>query len=81
MEEFFDFQLYSDETGMSKPNRRLFELMVEKIYKYAKVKNIDLNEIIHIGDNLKADIEGARSIGIRSLLINSNHTPILSLVS
>ena len=79
MNEYFDFQLYSDEAGMSKPNPALFDLMLQHIKQINK--NINLNSIIHIGDNPKADIEGANAAGIKSLLINSNNQSILSLIN
>jgi putative hydrolase of the HAD superfamily len=81
MDQYFDFQLYSDEVGMSKPNPALFNLMLQNIKQINKEKDITLNSIIHIGDNPKADIEGANAAGIKSLLINSNNQSILSLIS
>lgn len=81
LDHFFDFQLYSDEEGMSKPNRNLFQLMLNRIFEFNKEIKTDLKDIIHIGDNPRADIEGANSVGISSLLINSNNIPILCLVS
>lgn len=72
----FDFQLYSDEVGMSKPNQELFQLMIKTV---TSSKDIHLKEIIHIGDNIKADIEGGSIAGISTLLINSNDKSILSL--
>lgn len=81
MDQYFDFQLYSDEVGMSKPNPALFSLMLRNIKQINKEKEITLNNIIHIGDNPKADIEGATAAGIKSLLINSNNKSILSLIS
>ena len=76
---FFDFQLYSDEAGMSKPNKYLFQQLLKNIAEIRKTQ-VDPISIIHIGDNPVADIEGARSIGIKSLLVNSNQTSILTLV-
>jgi putative hydrolase of the HAD superfamily len=81
LSEYFDFQLYSDEVGMSKPNPALFALMLQQIKQINTDKNIDLNSIIHIGDNPRADVEGANAAGIKSLLINSNNQSILSLLS
>jgi putative hydrolase of the HAD superfamily len=81
MNEYFDFQLYSDEVGMSKPNPALFFLMMQHIQRINTGETINLNKIIHIGDNPKADIEGANAAGIKSLLINSNNQSILSLIS
>ncbi|HEY4151638.1 MAG TPA: HAD family hydrolase [Chitinophagaceae bacterium] len=79
LDGFFHFQLYSDETGMSKPNKQFFQLMVDNTA--AVNTGIHPTEIIHVGDNEKADIEGARTVGIRSLLINSNNKSILSLLN
>ncbi|SFE27511.1 putative hydrolase of the HAD superfamily [Chitinophaga sp. CF118] len=75
----FDFQLYSDEVGMSKPNQELFQLMIRTVTSHRNEESIQLNEIIHIGDNIKADIEGGSIAGISTLLINSNNKSILSL--
>jgi putative hydrolase of the HAD superfamily len=79
MDQYFDFQLYSDEVGMSKPNPAFFELMLQNIYRVNHPKQINLNSIIHIGDNPVTDIEGANMAGIKSLLINSNNQDITSL--
>jgi len=81
MDKYFDFQLYSDEVGMSKPNLEFFNLMLENIKQINTEKNITLTGIIHIGDNPKADIEGATAAGIKSLLVNSNNTSISSLLN
>jgi putative hydrolase of the HAD superfamily len=68
---YIDFQLYSDETGMSKPNPGFFKLMLDELK--AHHEQVDLKRIIHIGDNPAADIAGANAVGIQSLLINSNN--------
>jgi len=79
--QYFDFQLYSDEIGMSKPNEKLFKLMVEAILERRGLDNMDLKEILHIGDNPKADIWGAEKAGVSSLLINSNNLTISTLLN
>jgi putative hydrolase of the HAD superfamily len=76
--DLFDFQLYSDEVGMSKPNQQLFQLMIKTVHAS---RNVELKEIIHIGDNIKADIEGGSIAGISTLLVNSNNRSILSLLN
>lgn len=78
--DLFDFQLYSDETGLSKPNKELFELMLKEITTLKK-QEIDLKSIVHIGDNPVADIAGGMAIGIETLLINSNQKSISTLLS
>jgi putative hydrolase of the HAD superfamily len=77
--DLFDFALYSDEAGMSKPNKALFRLMLDT----AAVKRggIDPGDVIHIGDNPVADGEGARAAGIESWLVNSNNRSIASLIN
>jgi putative hydrolase of the HAD superfamily len=54
---------------------------LQNIKQINKEKNITLAGIIHIGDNPKADIEGATAAGIKSLLVNSNNTSISSLLT
>lgn len=78
---FFDFQLYSDEVGISKPDKRFFDLIFKTANNTPVNRNILLNEIVHIGDNPIADIEGALSAGISSIQINSNNKTILSLLN
>jgi putative hydrolase of the HAD superfamily len=79
IDQYFDFQLYSDEAGMSKPNPAFFELMLQNIKRVNHPKQINLNNIIHVGDNPVTDIEGANTAGIKSMLINSGNQDITSL--
>ncbi|TWR30279.1 HAD family hydrolase [Mucilaginibacter pallidiroseus] len=75
---YFDFQLYSDESGYSKPNKAFYQQMIDKAMA---IKPIDRAEIIHIGDNIKTDYDGARAMGLNALLVNSNDTPITNLLN
>jgi len=72
---YLDFQLYSDEEGLSKPNPAFFQLMLKRINRH-KHRNLQLHEVVHIGDNPIADMHGAKSLGIHSVLINSNQQTI-----
>lgn len=80
IDQVLDFQLYSDEVRMSKPNPKFFQMMIDTIDRN-RHPIIDLHEIIHIGDNPIADCKGADSVGIASLLINSNNLKISHLLS
>ena len=80
LDQFFNFQCYSDEVGMSKPNPQFFGLMIENIQAVRPNDNINLQEIIHIGDNFVADILGANNLKINSFLINSNNHTIADLL-
>lgn len=63
---YFDFQLYSDETGFSKPNPKMFELVLESANVIKPIKKI---EILHVGDNVIADYNGALNFGFSAQLI------------
>lgn len=80
IDEFIDFQLYSDEVRMSKPNSSFFQLMIDTIDR-EKHPDLALHEIIHVGDNPLADIRGAQQMGIDSMLIHSNNLSISNLRS
>lgn len=80
LESYFDFQLYSDEVGMSKPNPEFFKLMLNQVAVIRKT-DVDLNQIIHVGDNEISDVKGANAVGIKSLLVNSNNQTIYSLIN
>jgi putative hydrolase of the HAD superfamily len=77
---FFNFQLYSDEVNLSKPNIEFFTLMIETVYQKRPHENLIFDDIIHIGDNLIADIDGANNFGINSFLINSTNKTIADLL-
>jgi len=79
LDDVVDFQLYSDEFRMSKPNPSFFRLMLDNIDP-KKHPGIKLHEVIHVGDNPVADIAGAQAVGIKSLLINSNNLSISHLL-
>ncbi|TKC06550.1 HAD family hydrolase [Pedobacter polaris] len=80
IDQYIDFQLYSDEVRMSKPNNNFFQLMLDSIDKNIHPE-LKLNEVIHVGDNPLADVGGAEAVGIKSMLINSNHLSISHLLS
>lgn len=64
LDGFFDFQIYSDECNYSKPNVEIFNLVYDKI----ELKNKTLkSQVLHIGDNLTADCEGAKAFGFSTL--------------
>lgn len=76
---YFDFEIYSDEVGLSKPNAEIYEVLLAQIRNIRKDNNISLDQIIHIGDNPIADIQGAESFGMKAFQINSNNKTINNL--
>lgn len=62
--DFFDIMLFSDEVGIRKPDLGIFQLATQKL----KVKPC---EAIHVGDNLKADVWGAKNAGWKAIFFQS----------
>ncbi len=53
----------SCEVGVEKPDPRIFELPLRAL-------GLAPDQVIHVGDSIPADVEGARSSGIRPLLLD-----------
>ena len=63
--EHFDFILASAEVGSAKPDKKIF---LEAIRR----SNVNAKEVCHIGDDIRADIQGANSVEIEAILIDRN---------
>ncbi len=61
--EFFDTFVISSEAGHAKPAHGIFSIALERA-------ETDPGECLHIGDDLHNDFHGARSLGIRALLLD-----------
>ena len=66
LHDYLSFQIYSDETGFSKPNDKMFQLVYDKINV---TKSIEKHEVLHLGDNMIADYNGAIRFGFKAMLI------------
>ena len=71
---FFDFKIYSDEEDLSKPNPALFDVLVENVKTLHNDANFKLLDIVHVGDNIIADIQGAQNIGLSAFLIHETNS-------
>lgn len=60
---YFDFILASAEIGSAKPNGVIF-------FEALKRSGVSLDEACHIGDEPRADIQGAKNVGIDAILID-----------
>ncbi len=70
--QHFDFQLFSDEIKAAKPVSRIFETVfqeAQRINQQVQTKN----NVLHIGDNPLADIQGAQNIGFQAILVDGPH--------
>jgi len=62
---YFDLMLFSDEVGIRKPNPRMFQISAQELQ--AKPY-----EIVHIGDNLKSDVWGAKNAGFKAIYLSTD---------
>ena len=62
MLSYFDYFVFSDEAGHSKPHPSLFQMVAEHF-------DIDIKNIVHIGDRPHNDIGGPHAVGARGVLL------------
>jgi putative hydrolase of the HAD superfamily len=65
----FDFRLYSDEIGHSKPAPQVFEQLLQRAQT---LQSLTAGDILHIGDNKKADYDGALAAGMQARIISTD---------
>jgi len=68
LDQYIDFHIYSDEMNCSKPNPQIFQ----QVKNLIKNKDLELSQILHIGDNPIADYKGARDFGFNAHLLKHN---------
>ncbi|MFL9835454.1 HAD family hydrolase [Chryseobacterium terrae] len=65
LDQYIDFHIYSDEIKCSKPNPLVFQ----EVKNLVKNKDLELEKILHIGDNPIADYKGAKDFGFSAHLL------------
>ncbi len=60
---FFDVVIASLEEGVEKPDPALFRLALERL-------GVSAEEALHVGDDPLDDVEGARRVGMKALLLD-----------
>lgn len=68
IEKYFRYIITSEMAGYQKPDRLIFKYALEKT-------NATVRESIFVGDNMKADIDGAKAVGMDQVFYNPNRTP------
>jgi len=63
LEPYLDFVVTSKEAGADKPNPPIFLAALDKA-------GVNASEAIHVGDQYKLDVIGARAVGINPILID-----------
>jgi len=62
--EYFQLMLFSDEVGIRKPDSKIFHLAAQRLY-------LKPHEIVHVGDNLRTDVWGAKKAGLKAIWLSS----------
>jgi FMN phosphatase YigB (HAD superfamily) len=57
--------IFSNEVGIRKPGRKIFFLAAQALERKPR-------EILHIGDNLKSDVWGAKNAGFNAIYLSGN---------
>lgn len=65
LDQYIDFHIYSDELKISKPNPLVFQ----EVKNLIKNQDLQMNQILHIGDNPIADYKGAKDFGFNAHLL------------
>ncbi|HEY7587505.1 MAG TPA: HAD family hydrolase [Thermoplasmata archaeon] len=66
--KYFDVRVFSDEVGTRKPDSRIFLRAMEGL-------RLKPAEVVHVGDDVDADIAGAKSLGMRAVWFNTGFWP------
>ena len=64
LENKIKFIVTSEEVGIEKPNKKMFEKALEKL-------NLKADQVIMIGDSMSKDILGGEALEIKSFLVKS----------
>jgi putative hydrolase of the HAD superfamily len=65
--QYFEIGLAEREAGMLKPDPRIFEILLERA-------GLGAHEVVHVGDDAEADVEGARAAGVLPVWLNREAT-------
>ena len=69
MEPYFETLTVSEEAGVKKPNPEIFHYALQKAGALAE-------ESLMVGDEMAVDIDGARAVGMDTLLFNPKGVPV-----
>jgi FMN phosphatase YigB (HAD superfamily) len=67
----FSFTIFSDEFGFGKPSSKIFDHLTTKAIECKSV--VDKTNILHIGDNLESDYNGAIQSGLTAFHLLDNN--------
>ncbi len=70
LEPYFAFQFISEEVGVSKPDIRFFEHVMDAL------GNPDRGDVLIVGDSLTSDIQGGMNAGLSTCWLNREGAPV-----
>lgn len=65
LDQYIDFHIYSDEMNCSKPDPKIFQ----EVKNLLPNQDLDVKQVLHIGDNPFADYKGAKDFGFNAHLL------------
>jgi FMN phosphatase YigB (HAD superfamily) len=68
----FSFTIFSDEFGFGKPGSKIFDYLTNKAIECRSI--VDKTNILHIGDNLESDYNGAIQSGLTAFHLIDSHS-------
>jgi len=71
IKDCFDHFVFSDEVGCSKPDPKCF-------HEAAKGLGVKVTDLVHIGDRVEKDVDGAVAVGARAILLPITRKPTSS---
>jgi FMN hydrolase / 5-amino-6-(5-phospho-D-ribitylamino)uracil phosphatase len=66
--QYFEAGLAARDAGMLKPDPRIFVLLLERA-------GLGAHEVVHVGDDPEADVDGARAAGVVPVWLNREDAP------
>lgn len=63
LDNYFDIIIISEEVGFSKPDKRIFELALNKL-------NVQPESALFVGDDIERDIGGCQNVNIKGIWFN-----------
>jgi len=71
LEKYFEFALFSSSLPYRKPHASIFRAAISRL-------QVNAEEILFVGDNLNADVEGPQAVGIFAAWLNRNNSSLTS---
>lgn len=69
--ELFDLIVYSCDHKTVKPSPKIFNIAINHF-------QVSKDKIVHVGDNYKRDVIGAKNVGLSSILVNNSEASIVT---